>query len=281
MKTKLSLILSVLAVAAHGQTITGRIIDVKTKQPVAYANIGFYRKQLGTISDLRGNYQLSYKAQVENDTVRVSSVGYKPVFIKFSTLRNHPDVLMEENTIALQEVRVKGKGLTNTRVLGNTKDNDNINLNLESNQPGTELGTVIHLKRKPSLLVNAGFNIADNQVGELVFRVNLYRLVDGELTEEKLLNKDLIVTTTIRTGTFTVDLSPYRLVLEDDFLLTLEWVKTDSSANPHGQLFFNAGLGYARNEVYTRYASQSNWVREDDGIAGMKPKLSFFVTVKD
>lgn len=273
--------LLLLALKGYGQVITGTVTDATTKQPVPYANIGLYHRQLGTVTDPQGSYQLTYSETMANDTIRVSSVGYKSKSLLFSQFRANPNVTLEESIITLRQVMVKGKGLTNRRILGNQQDNDDNNLNLASNQPGTELGTVIYLKRKPSLLLNANFNIADNGVGELAFRINLYRLINGRPTNEKLLDRDIIVTTAIRSGTFTVDLSSYKIVLDTDFLLALEWVKTNSSGNPSGKLFFNAGLGYARNDVYSRYASQSNWVREDEGLAGMKPKISFFVTVND
>ena len=278
MKIPFFLLLSLCTVTVHGQLITGTVTDARTEQPVPYANIGLYRKQLGTVTNPQGSYQLKYFETMANDTVRVSSVGYKPKSFLFSQLRERPTVTLEENPITLREVKVKGKGLTNIRTLGNKKDNDNITLNLASNQSGTELGTIIYLKRRPSLLLNANFNIADNGIGKLTFRVNLYRLINGRPSNEKLLDRDIIVTTAIRSGTFTVDLSPHKIVLDQDFLLALEWVKTNGSSN---QLSFNAGIGYARNDVYVRYTSQSNWVREDEGLAGMKPKISFFVAVND
>ena len=147
----------------------------------------------------------------------------------------------------------------------------------------------------------------------MVFRVNLYRLDrKGRPTETKLLAHDIIATTDVKTGTFSVDLSKEKLVVDEDFFLALEWIKgkgqvsgagqparttpfkatvhrtpkTDGSAAPPPQpseLAFSLSVGYVNNDLYIRSTSQATWERASIGmaLAGMQPRISFFVTALD
>lgn len=60
-------------------------------------------------------------------------------------------------------------------------------------------------------------------------------------------------------------------------------LKWDDAATSGAESAFSAALGYANNAIYCRSTSQSPWKRASVGalLAGMQPKLSFYVTVND
>ncbi|WP_400193110.1 carboxypeptidase-like regulatory domain-containing protein [Hymenobacter sp. B81] len=277
--------LLLFAAPLAAQTIQGRVTDAKTGEALPFVNIGLVGKGIGTVADEQGRYALPFSTAHARDTVRVSSLGFRPRRLLLEELARQPQLQLTPEAIALQEVKVKAKGpYKRTHRLGFDKDKEGGTLSLSSNDLGTEIGSIIQLKRRPTLLLNANFNVAYNHAGPLTFRVNLYRLLpNGKPSDVKLVARDIIVTSAVQKGPITVDLAPYQLVLDEDFLLSLEWVDGPERARVSSALAFVAGLGFTDNDLYVRTTSQATWERAAVGalLAGMQPKLGFFVTVKD
>ena len=220
-----------------------------------------------------------------NATVRISGLGYALRNLTLVELAARPNVALTPEAVPLAEVQVQGKALfRRTHTLGNTGNSEMATNTLTNTNLGGQVGTVINLNRKPTRIVNAVFNIARSSPGQVTFRINLYRLgLDGLPTEKKLLAREVIVTSSIVRGPVTVDLSADHLVLNEDFFLAIELLKWDNPA-PHGTEFaFSASVGYFHNEIYYRYTSQASWKKASIGalLAGMQPRLSFYVTVND
>ena len=274
-----------LAAIALAQPITGRVTDAKTGQPLPFVNIGVVGKALGTVSNEQGQYGLSFQESLASDTVRVSYLGYQPRLLTLRQLRTQPDLALSPAAVALAEVRVQGKSRGwRARTLGYAGDSETTTLHLDAKSLGAETGTVIYLKHKPTKVLRANFNVARNQVGTVTLRINLYCLdARGRPTNEKLLRREVIVHTAVAHGPLTVDLTPDNLLLTEDFLLSLEWVGGADAAALHQGMAFSAGIGYADNDIYYRSTSQASWERLSAGavLAGMQPKLSFYVTAED
>lgn len=295
------------AVAAAAQSIHGTVTNASTHAALPYVNIGVVGKSLGTVSTEQGTYQLPFREALTNDTVRVSSVGYQTRLLTLRALLAQPNVALAAESVSLQEVQVQGKSLFRRNVtLGNTGNSETSTLHLKTKDLGSEMGTVISLKHKPTKLLTANFNVAFNKLGPLTLRVNLYRLdAKGRPSEEKLLSHDVIVTSEITRGTISVDLTKERLVVDEDFFLAVEWIKStaptetlvarptqfktrvyrteaEAIAAQEG-LAFSLSLGYANNDLYVRNTSQAAWERASVGalLLGMQPRISFFVTAQD
>jgi len=271
--------------AALAQAISGRVTDAKTGQALPFVNIGVVGKALGTVSNEQGQYGLAFQESLANDTVRVSYLGYQPLLLTLRQLRAQPAVMLSATAVALAEVRVQAsRRAWRDRTLGFTGNSENSTLSLEPKDLGAETGTVIYLKRRPTKVLRANFNVAYNQVGNVTLRVNLYRLdAKGRPTNEKLLRREVLLHTTATHGPISVDLAPDNLLLNEDFFLSLEWVGGADAAALHKGLAFSAGIGYADNDIYFRSTSQASWERISAGavLAGMQPKLSFYVTAQD
>lgn len=308
MKRLLLVILVVLgqATAAGAQSVQGHVADAATGQAVPFVNIGVVGKDLGTVANEQGAYQLPFREALANDTVRVSSIGYRARLLTLRALQAQPNVALTAADVTLGEVQVQAKSLfRRTSTLGHTTNSTGSVVHLNNKSLGAEVGTVISLKRKPTRLLTAHFNVASNAVGPLVLRVNLYRLDRrGRPTDTKLLSHNLIVQSGITHGTLDVDLTREQLVVDENFFLALEWIKGDGAeaptrlppplkttvhqrsngpAPPRTGLAFSAGAGYVDNDLYVRTTSQGAWERATVGarLAGMQPYLSFFVTAQD
>jgi hypothetical protein len=261
------------------------ITNAKTNEPVPYVNIGVVGQLLGTVADEHGRYTLPYQEAFARQTVRVSSMGFAPHALTLRELAAHPNVRLSPEAVTLADVRVTGKSLfRRTHTLGNTGNSAMATNTLSNNSLGAQVGTVINLSRRPTKVLNAVFNIARPSTGQVTFRVNLYRLdARGLPTETKLLRRDVIVTSPVVRGPITIDLRQDELVVDEDFLLAIEMINWVGAAPSGNEFAFSAAVGYAHNQIYYRHASQSNWKRASMGalLAGMQPKLSFYVTVND
>lgn len=288
-RMKFSLLLAgfllVFASAAYAQPISGRITNAQTREPLPYVNVGVVGKALGTVANEQGAYQLTYQEALAGETVRVSSVGYAPRNLTLRELLVQPNVALTPEAVVLNEVRVKGKALfRRTHTLGNTSNAEVTTLTLDNRNLGGQVGTVIKLSRRPTRVLKAAFNIAHPNPGMVTFRVNLYRLdAKGRPTDTKLLARDVIVTSPVVKGPLVVDLSADQLVLDEDFFLAIEMIKWVGAAERGTEFAFSASVGYFNNEIYERKLSQATWERASVGalLAGMQPRLSFYVTVND
>lgn len=285
MKTLFFVALLLLSSAAEAQLIKGTVTNARTHEALAFVNIGVVGKALGTVADEQGAYQLAFKEALANEPVRVSSLGFASRTLTLRELAAQPNVALTPETVSLNEVLVPGKTLLRrTHILGNPGNSTNTTNTLSAADLGSQEGLVIKLSRRPTRVLNANFNIAQSSSGTVTFRVNLYRLdAKGRPTDTKLMARDVVVTMPIVKGPVTVDLNAEKLVLNENFFLSVEMVKWENPADAEAQFAFSASIGYSNNEVYTRATSQAPWERISAGaaLAGMQPKLSFYVTVND
>lgn len=279
------LLLLLFIASAVAQPISGRITDGRTHAALPYVNIGVVGQDLGTVADEQGAYTLAFQKPLAAATVRISSLGYAPRNLTLAELAAQPDVALTPEAVPLAEVQVRGRaGFRRTHTLGNTSGSKSSNYRFSSANLGWQMGTVIKLSRRPSQLVDANFFIAYDAHGQVTFRINLYRLdARGHPTEIKLIDHDLIVTRPLVRGPMTVDLRAEKLLLNKDFFLAIELLNRSEIGSPEEPYAFSASFGYTQNEVYRRSTSQAPWHQISVGawLAGMQPRLSFYVTVND
>ena len=58
-------------------TLSGKILDKDSKEPLIYASIGINGKYISTISNLEGDFELHLPEEFSHDTLFVSMLGYK------------------------------------------------------------------------------------------------------------------------------------------------------------------------------------------------------------
>ena len=65
----------------QGQNITikGKIVDIETSEAIPFAHLLVENTGIGTISDLYGNFILSYPKQYKDARLEISCLGYKPI----------------------------------------------------------------------------------------------------------------------------------------------------------------------------------------------------------
>ncbi|PCH66436.1 MAG: hypothetical protein COC01_07960 [Bacteroidetes bacterium] len=264
------LVLTFLSCSYSQVIYEGNISDGNSKVVLPYVNLGIVGKNVGTVSDINGNFKIELDAKYDNDTMRISTVGYKSVVFKVSQFKNeihkNPILQLVQDVVELKQVVVLGKKLKE-KILGNTTESRSIMAGFASNELGNEIGVVIKIKKSPTIIKKFNVSIAHNEYESLKFRVNFYDLKNG-LPNKNILNENIIVTGQKKEGKITVDLRDYNIVVEDDFFVSLEWIE-DLGENG---LFFSAG--FFGSPTISRQTSQGDWKK----IGNVN--MGFNVTVK-
>ena len=76
-----SLLLLNTAVSAQSRTITGRVTDSKTGEPVPGATIKVLNSKIGTSADEKGVFRLEIPSTLSKVVLSISGVGYTTVEI--------------------------------------------------------------------------------------------------------------------------------------------------------------------------------------------------------
>lgn len=266
-----------LILSLPAQTIQSTVLDFNTREPIPFVNIGILGKNHGTVSDAHGHFTLDIP-QTEiapNDTLRFSSIGYQKLDFLVKDLATLPkEIKLQKTTLLLPTVTINPKKYKRLKTLGHRANSDKIVFYFQSNRLGTELASLIEVKKGSYYLKSAHFNIAENKFGALFFRINLYESLNG-LPGKNLLPEGIIVKTDLKKGTLSVDLARYNLVLAEDFILSLEWVQALNQGKLSKDLMFCAALG--NGTIFTKTTSQANWRAFTQKKFGFRPQLGFYV----
>ena len=246
-----------LTLLAYTQdTFTGQLIDQDTKEALAYVNIGIIGKGVGTVSNMEGYFELPLKKEFDAEFIQLSMIGYASKRFGVAEFREmiqlEPVITLAQTISDLDEVLVSSSAFTKEKILGNKTTSTNMTGGFSTDELGNEVGLVIKIKKSPSYIKDFNVSIARNDYGTIKFRLNFYTVKKG-MPDKTLLKENIFVTTDIQTGVLTVDLTPYNIVVEDDFFVSLEWIE---AAGEDG-LYFSARL-FGRPLIH-RNTSQANW----------------------
>ena len=224
---------------------SGLILDEKTNEPLPYVNIGILNREIGTVSDIEGNFNLQLKKEFVNDTIRISSIGYRPIEIIVNNIKQKNEPLLiklEEQISELNEVIITAKGFKK-KTLGNKTESKFMSTGFSYDQLGAEMGIKINIRKNPTFVDAFNFNISYNRLSsKSVFRVNFYTIKNKKPFENILRENILVTIEPKETGKITVDLSPFDIVLDNDVIVTLEWLETEGNNNKGEAIFFSLGL---------------------------------------
>ena len=99
------------------QTFTGKVIDGATKLPIETASVYFDNTTIGTTTNEKGAFSITYNDAVQSSLV-ISYLGYEKVIISDYRSRNNITVALIEANNALDEVNIEyDDGLTRRQKL--------------------------------------------------------------------------------------------------------------------------------------------------------------------
>lgn len=257
----------------YGQVdIVGQVLDATTQEPLPYVNIGLVNQNIGTVSDESGYFELEVPANQYNDeTLRFSMIGFES---RDFILKDYLDlqiltISLEEKATALEElVLTTQRNKYQTKILGNKTTSQLIYAAFTTNKLGNEMGFIVRGRKNPMILKKINVSLVENDYGPIRFRLNFYSLKDG-LPEETLLNENIIVETDISSGIVSKDLTPYEIVIDQDFFVSIEWIE---DLGP-GKLFFSGS--FFGSPLIAREVSQGSWSKVGSASVGMNVEVRY------
>lgn len=88
-------------------TISARVVDKETNEPLGYASVGLKSIAIGTISNEQGDFDFHMSAEYRNEVMVISMLGYKNFEAPVWSMTGAPQVIrMEKSPILLEEVVV-------------------------------------------------------------------------------------------------------------------------------------------------------------------------------
>jgi predicted choloylglycine hydrolase len=208
-------------------TVRGRVVG-KEKLPVPYANIGIAGKNIGTLSDPDGKFEITIPASSLSDTLFFSALAHEQrgIILSRKLEESTIEVLLEKQPIVLEEVSVVGKKIkTKVGRLGWMGGKDGI-LPLDTAQGGGAVALLVEAPSIPihleSLQVRLMYNSKDT--ANFRFHVYAYDSITG-VPGEELLSEEIMLLETKRFGWMRFDLSRYDIRLNNKrFFIAFEWI---------------------------------------------------------
>lgn len=230
-------IISLLIISALqsgiAQTVEGIIQDAETNKPLPFVNIGIPGKGIGTVAQGDGRFTLDLRGALPEDTIRISMIGYATEQRKAGDWMQSKQIIIALYPLdqQLAEVVVRPRDLKNVR-LGNDYNSLAVQIGFvgdkedttDHNPPGAELGTIMKVRDgKMHYLDSCGINLANFTPDSAVIRINFYEVHNDE--PDIILNREPIYATIYKgQRTLSIDLRPYDITADDDFVMAVEWL---------------------------------------------------------
>ena len=107
LKRFFSVLLLISSINAFSQVeLKSRVVDFMTYEPLENASIYVDKSTIGSVSNVDGKFVLSIPKRLENDTLVISSIGFKSFKILVSEFVNDEDIFLEEDVASLDEILI-------------------------------------------------------------------------------------------------------------------------------------------------------------------------------
>ena len=282
-----SILFSILAIQLHSQIISGKVLDSSNGEPLEYVSIGIVETPLGTITNKKGEFSLEVKVQSPKAIVRFSMIGFKAQIFSSEELSNKENVIkLTKEPVKLAEVIVKpfsGK-LKKVGTIDFTRPGQVCGWSGTEFGKGSEEGLKIALGNQNVKLQSLHIHVWLQSFDSCLFRLHIRNMVN-DLPASELLNDNILLLITKKSGWVDFDLGKYNLVFKEDIALTIEWMKVIGAHKDRVVKFSNSNQ-YTANNVffnvkekqgcfYKKNANEDKWSR----TGTQSP--SFYLTIQE
>ena len=209
-------------------TVKGKVTDEKG-MPLPYANIGLYEKNVGTLSDPDGTFEITLPAASSNDSLIFSTIGYETKKIAVSGLglsKFHHNIRLTPAAILLDEVTISDKKLKSKIMrLGWMGGKDGI-LPLDTVMGGGAVALLVEAPRAPFYIEKLQLRLMYNSKDTIKFRFHIYEFDSINRKPGKdLLNREIILTEQKKFGWLRFDLSRENITVNrKKICIGFEWI---------------------------------------------------------
>ena len=251
--------------------INGETIDSINENPVKYVNIGIFKKNIGTVSNDKGVFEINIPNEYSNDSILFSCIGYQTIKIYIPELLKNDlaKILLTPKTIKLSEVKVVSKRLTQ-KVVGNKTSSESVGLAISQAMGyGSEIGTVIKLPNEPTLIKDFNFHIYFNRPDSSLFRLKIYSYNKG--IDTLLINENIVFRIKNHyTGDYKIDLLKYHIVAQKKVFVSIECLQEYThgydSTKKNDKRFYDRIIISAKlfgSKSFVREVSQGKWEKPE------------------
>ncbi len=215
------------------QTILNGKVTGSSGQPISYANIGILNSSTGTLSNADGSFNLIVPDSLQERSVTFSAIGFHRTELPVKSLKKKPStVRLKEKVYTLKNITVTAKRKQRRKWLGNAKKHllGLGQMHYDSSSAGGASALLIQ-NDNPELqyVEEARLYIMRNTLPKFKIRIRLLEINENGLPGDDLIHQSIVVTSGIRKGWLTFDLSPYNIKIEQEsFYLMFEWIYEDA-----------------------------------------------------
>ncbi len=250
----------VVSLSAKAQLVKGIVCDSITLHPIQYVNVGIVGKNIGTVSNESGLFEIDVSHAVSADTIRFSMIGYATInytvldFKKWREGRPQVKIYLQEKPTQLAEVFVKSS--SPTIKLGIEPKSRLVNAGFASDQLGYELGTLFTTSFDSLSIDSVRLNFARCTYDSVFIRLNLYQIGEDGIKINRMPKPFYVKFTRkeARNG-ITIPLHQIPLMVKEKFIVSIELVRTLGNKN----LDLFADLNTDKYPAVYRLASQGDW----------------------
>lgn len=259
--------------ALSAQTIiTGQVVNKETSEPIGYVNIGIINQQVGTVSKADGAFIL--KSKTVQDSVLFSAIGFHSRSVSISEILNDNAVVLTPRIYESEEIHIEGKAKRRKERRFGSRSKRFGGIGVAYPVPGSEIGAKIDINNSV-YVKSANFRVGGIKTDSVVLRVNLYQFENGALGRN-LIKKNVLFTIK-EIGNYSVDLREQNIIIDQDVLLTLEYVQTTRADSIIGDVSFANALRGKEN-VFVREGKNSKNLGSTFEKSVTGARLGFFIT---
>ncbi len=226
----LFLFLQFVVIMTYAQSnIKGKVLQ-NSQEIISYVNIGIKGKNIGTVSNEKGDFSLSIKNENRQDTLVFSCIGFEELSLPIQKIiqENISDFYLKEKVLEINEVVISSQK-SKFKIIG-TKSTNPLLWGSASSKDGkdiVEMGKIIELN-KTTELQKMHIYLKGINTDSAMFRINFYNL-KNEMPAERLNKKNILNKKKLSNGWLEIDLTEYNLVFEKDFVVSIEFLPQKDS----------------------------------------------------
>lgn len=243
------------------QLFEGKVLLKDTKTGIAFVDVGIIGQNIGTVTDQSGNFSINLEKINDNDSIRFSMIGYdsKSFLVRSFKEDSIKTIYLSPKSYFLTEVKVFYHK-TRRIILGSPVNTETLKSGFGENNLGSELGVKINSPGEVKLL-DLNLNVATCTYDSVTYRLNIYQTIDGVIYKNILTEPIYVSFTKDKIDHIvTFDLQKYSIVVNGDFLVTLELYRDLGE----GRLLFYTQ--YFTSYTYHKTTSEGKWTKASGAI---------------
>ncbi len=118
-------LMSLHVIGQENYSISGKISNAITKEPLAFSTINISGTSKGVVSNFEGVFEFTFSTEHASDTLFVSMLGFKPkkIAIKKLDITSELDIQLEESIVMLDEIEVTERQLSALEIVNKVIEN--------------------------------------------------------------------------------------------------------------------------------------------------------------